>query len=112
MGCRRPIGNEQAPDTPTRVGRQHTNSKGHLTVTYNTVLACDPNDLILLVGKKIRISEYSRATFDPILELVPLPRFSREGIDVQDMVFPLRLFRPIQYEVVGVGKREVWDRRE
>ena len=97
---------------PRRVARQHTNPKGHLTVTHNTVLTCDPNDLVLLVGKKIRISECSRATFDPILELVPLPRFASEGINMQDMVFPFRLFRSVQYEVVGVWKCEVWDRRE
>ena len=59
-----------------------------------------------------RISKCGRTTRDPILKLGPLPRLSRNSVDVKDVVFPLRLVRTVQEEVVGVLEGEVWDRRE
>jgi hypothetical protein len=59
-----------------------------------------------------RTSEHGGATLDPIIELQPLPRFSRGCINVKDAVFPFCLTWTVQEEVVGVGKGEVWNRRE
>ena len=81
-------------------------------VTHDAVLAQDPDNLILLVREKIRVPECSSAAFHPVLELVPLPRLSCEGIDVKDVVFPFRLVWTVQEEVMGVRKGDIWDWRE
>ena len=59
-----------------------------------------------------RISECGCTARDSILKFRPLSRLARDRVDVKDIVFPFRLVRAAQEEVVGVGEGEVWDRRE
>ena len=89
-----------------------TRPKSASRVTHDAVLAHDPDDLVLLVGEQIRVSECSCATLYPVPKFAPPPRLAREGIDMKDIVFPFRLVQSVQEEVVGVGEGDVWDRRE
>jgi hypothetical protein len=64
------------------------------------------------VREKAWTSKCGGATLDPVLKLQPPPHLSRECFDVKDVVFPSRLVRAVQEEVVGVAKRGVRDQRE
>lgn len=61
------------------------------------------------MGEKSGVSKRGSRTSDPILEFAPLPRFPGDGVDVKDVVTPVRLVRPVQEEMVGIGKGKVWD---
>jgi hypothetical protein len=62
--------------------------------------------------EKARSSECGCGTLDPVFKLQPPSRLARERVDVKDVVFPFRLIWTVQEKVVGVGKGEIWDRRE
>lgn len=115
MECRQPTASEQVLYTPTHTRKAFPSaydSRGKTQETHDGVRAQDPNNLVLFAGENGRVSERRSTALDPISELVPLPRLAGVRVHVDDIVLPFRLVRTVEEKMVGVGEREVWDRRE